>query len=89
MAKLVLFLNSFKLLLEIIMLVSSANNIELAILLRVRKKSFMYIRAMGPMLNPAGHHVLLVPILRLISLTSCLLLLLSDIYFLYKSSLIY
>jgi hypothetical protein len=36
--------------------VSSAHNIELAILLRVREKSFMYIRAMDPILNPAGHH---------------------------------
>jgi hypothetical protein len=44
MAKLILFLNSSKLLLEIIMLMSSANNIELAILFRVREKSFMYVR---------------------------------------------
>jgi len=42
--KLILFLNSSKLIFEIIILVSSANNIELATLLMVRERSFIYMR---------------------------------------------
>jgi hypothetical protein len=53
MDTLILFLNSSKLLLEIIMLVSSANNTEAATLLRVREKSFMCIRkSSGPNIEP-------------------------------------
>ena len=37
------------------MLVSSANSIELAILFRVREKSFMYVRkSSGPNIEPWG-----------------------------------
>jgi hypothetical protein len=50
-----LFLNSSKLLLEITVLVSSANSNELAILFRVKEKSFMYIRkSNGPNIEPRG-----------------------------------
>jgi hypothetical protein len=50
-----IFLNSSKLIFEIMMLVSSANNIELATLLMVRERSLMYIRnSSGPNTEPCG-----------------------------------